>query len=209
MSSNSVGQLINFGISAAIAAVIWNYYDERKFPVSLKYSTFWPRFWSPTVDGCVLFPLGFVSSYWAGSVESAQWATSLIVAQNLIRLVYTVWMHARYGQTVGKMVCGVRVIDFKSEGRISFLQAAIRESIPIGLNLILAGYATYKLFGLRPAPHSDPQAVFRELGPVFWLGSLSMIWFLLEIVTMLTNDKRRALHDYLAGTVVVRTNLEG
>ena len=41
-----------------------------------------------------------------------------------------------------------------------------------------------------------------------WLFlAIPMIWFVLEIVTMLTNDHRRALHDFIAGTVVVRTNM--
>jgi hypothetical protein len=34
------------------------------------------------------------------------------------------------------------------------------------------------------------------------------LWFVAEVLTMLTNDKRRALHDFVAGTVVVRTNTE-
>jgi uncharacterized RDD family membrane protein YckC len=35
-----------------------------------------------------------------------------------------------------------------------------------------------------------------------------LCWFLAEVITMLTNEKRRALHDFLAGTVVIRTNLK-
>jgi uncharacterized RDD family membrane protein YckC len=34
-----------------------------------------------------------------------------------------------------------------------------------------------------------------------WAGCA---WYLLEVITMLTNDKRRAVHDFIAGTVVVR-----
>ena len=34
------------------------------------------------------------------------------------------------------------------------------------------------------------------------------IWFMLEIITMLLNEKRRALHDLIAGTVVVRTQID-
>jgi len=41
----------------------------------------------------------------------------------------------------------------------------------------------------------------------YWLlSSLPMLWFLAEVLTMLTNKKRRALHDFIAGTVVARTN---
>jgi uncharacterized RDD family membrane protein YckC len=37
-----------------------------------------------------------------------------------------------------------------------------------------------------------------------YLSWLSIAWFLLEIVTMLTNEKRRALHDMIAGSVVIK-----
>ena len=42
--------------------------------------------------------------------------------------------------------------------------------------------------------------------PSLWKGIQSSLadWFLLEFITLLTNDKRRAFHDYIAGTVVVR-----
>ena len=33
-----------------------------------------------------------------------------------------------------------------------------------------------------------------------------MGWFLLEIVTMTFNSKRRALHDFIAGSVVVKAS---
>jgi hypothetical protein len=39
----------------------------------------------------------------------------------------------------------------------------------------------------------------------FW-SFVAVGWFLLEIATMLTNAKRRALHDYIARTVVVRVS---
>ena len=39
-----------------------------------------------------------------------------------------------------------------------------------------------------------------------WIGWGGLVWSLLEIATMLTNSKRRALHDLIAGTVVVRVS---
>ncbi len=35
------------------------------------------------------------------------------------------------------------------------------------------------------------------------LGIAALLWFAGEIVTCLLNKKRRALHDFIAGTVVV------
>lgn len=37
---------------------------------------------------------------------------------------------------------------------------------------------------------------------------LPLAGFVMEVLTMLTNEKRRALHDFIGGTVVVRTNIE-
>lgn len=33
---------------------------------------------------------------------------------------------------------------------------------------------------------------------------IALGWFLVEIVSMLTNERRRAVHDLIAGSVVVR-----
>ncbi len=51
---------------------------------------------------------------------------------------------------------------------------------------------------------------YRTFWPRLWAGVIDgailmcVDWFLLEFVTMLANDQRRAVHDSLAGTVVVR-----
>ena len=45
-----------------------------------------------------------------------------------------------------------------------------------------------------------------ELAPSWlsWVTILMNIWIWGEFVVMLTNKKRRAVHDFMAGTVVVR-----
>jgi uncharacterized RDD family membrane protein YckC len=39
-------------------------------------------------------------------------------------------------------------------------------------------------------------------------ATLATIWGLADIVVFLSNEKRRALHDYIAGTVVIKTETE-
>lgn len=55
--------------------------------------------------------------------------------------------------------------------------------------------ATARTGSLWSAPTSGPGGV---------LGGVALVWFLLELGTMLASEKRRALHDYIAGTVVIR-----
>jgi len=37
--------------------------------------------------------------------------------------------------------------------------------------------------------------------------TFASVWSLADVLTFLFSDKRRALHDFLAGTVVVKTNV--
>ena len=42
------------------------------------------------------------------------------------------------------------------------------------------------------------------VSPEMWIMDISMIYLLLEIITMLTNRKRRTINDFIAGTEVRR-----
>jgi uncharacterized RDD family membrane protein YckC len=172
-----------------------------------KYSTFAPRFWSESVDSCVLAPIGFISyAILSLNIPRSQ-AELVVIVQNLAWLLYTVVMHGRYGQTVGKMVTKVRVVDFRTEGKISFLQAWLREGIPMVLSLGMVGYEVLCILNGSLTPKSVANGSAPPFGKLFWLlAALPSLWFVAEVVTMLTNDKRRALHDFIAGTVVVRTH---
>jgi uncharacterized RDD family membrane protein YckC len=115
-------------------------------------------------------------------------------------------MHGRYGQTVGKMVTKARVVDFRTEGTISFGQAWFREGIPMFLTLGLLGYQVSAILTGSVSP-SDIENGAAFAGKSFLLlMALPAAWYAAEVLTMLTNKKRRALHDFVAGTVVVRTN---
>jgi uncharacterized RDD family membrane protein YckC len=100
-------------------------------------------------------------------------------------------MHALRGQTIGKMLCRVVVRDLTLQ-RISFFQAVRRDLVP--------GAATIAMLVAQYAA-SDPQVVDQVAAT---LNSFFVVWTALELVTMFFSDRRRALHDLIAGTVVVR-----
>ncbi|HEY2341503.1 MAG TPA: RDD family protein [Chthoniobacteraceae bacterium] len=206
MSTEILHQLLSFAPDLLIAALVWHYYRRRKYPTSWRYSTFGPRFWTGTVDYCILWPITFVATILLYLEPPKVVVALLVILESVAWLVYSVFMHARYGQTVGKMVTKVRVVDFRTEGRISYLQAWLRDGIPIVLNLGLVGYQVYAILTGK----DDPRAVAKDQVVYYepsWLAiALPVSWFLAEVLTMLTNEKRRALHDFIAGTVVIRTN---
>ncbi len=113
-------------------------------------------------------------------------------------------MHGRFGQTLGKMVCKVKVIDKSEKKPITYRQAFLRDSVVIILGLLFTFFAgSGFLDGINP--YNRPETVNAEIPP--WMSFLSWInslWFFIEIITMLTNKKRRAVHDFIASSVVVK-----
>jgi len=165
--------------------------------INKKYDTIWRRMGASFIDGIVLIPLGFFNIFTNPSDSPAIFAIVSIILAHCGPWIYSILMHGWRGQTVGKMVAGIKVLDL-SENKMSMLQAFLRESVYVGLNLIGVTLLIKQRFGSI----TDPAAVER-VGA--YLVATSLIWSILEIVTTLLSERRRALHDYIAGTVVVRT----
>jgi len=162
-----------------------------------KYSTGGRRFIAGFVDGMVLLPISLIDSWaldpgrpptliaaWLFFSYSAGWA-------------YSVFMHGLYGQTIGKMVCRVKVLDI-SEQPITMRQAFIRESVIIVISAVSLILSLYEVL-------SGGEVNLRSLAITqVAIGLAASAWFVAEMLTLLTNEKRRAIHDFIAGTVVVR-----
>lgn len=209
MDNNLSSQLGNLGVALVATFFIWRHYRHRTFGWSERYSTFGPRFWTGFADSCVVWPIGFVT-WGLLSFNIPRGVTSfLIIVESLAWLVYTVVMHARYGQTVGKMLTKVRVVDSRTEANISWGQAWLREGLPMSLSLGCMGYEVYLIL-TQPVPLlaiASGEALVHSR-PFWLLYATPGLWFMAELLTMLTNQRRRALYDFIAGTVVVRTNSE-
>ncbi len=167
-----------------------------------KYHTGWRRFWALLFDTLIgLLVLGVCTLPLLKQAQGDVVMTTFInLGSQLLMLCYFILMHATFGQTLGKMITGVKVVRNADEGPISFLRALLRDLVP----LMLLAAAVFML------PHSDIIVTSGKkvaLQPPAMLGIVSMLsflWGLMEIVTFLFNKRRRAVHDLIAGTVVIR-----
>ena len=183
-------QLGNALFNLLIVYFVYRHYRDRNYAPAQRYRTTLPRFFAGIVDQAVLFPIHFLLSL------AAPWLSLYLLAllQIIIDTTYSILLHARYGQTVGKRVCRIRIVDHLTGTQISLNQALLRDS---GL-LIGLFYAVAVLKG-------------EDFDPNHLTGTAALvagIWFMLEIITMLLNEKRRALHDLIASTVVIRTQID-
>ena len=159
-----------------------------------KYRTFWARVGAAIIDGIVLVPVGLIGSaiVAVGQADRAGAVLSAAIA-GFAGVFYYVLMHARYGRTLGKMATGVKVVDSAREGPIDFTQSLLR-SLP---QLIAAMQATF----LAAAHGAGDGSI--EVFDGLLTGLLSGFYFL-DVIVCLASEKRRALHDFVAKTVVVK-----
>src|SRR5215475_9628908 len=162
-----------------------------------KYHTGVRRFFAGIIDGFVLSMTIGLLSIWVYSLDGPLILTALwLLITNSSNYIYSVLMHGYYGQTLGKMACGIKVLDI-SERPITMLQAFLRDSVIIGINIISSAISLNEFITEGGTQSSNFQIVQMVI------AFASFAWFVAEILTMLTNKKRRAVHDFIAGTVVV------
>lgn len=163
------------------------------------YGTFWRRLLARILDGLVFAPLTLSGHFLLlpGRGYAVLYAWNFFTIS--VFWMYCALMHARYGQTLGKRAVDVKVLDLV-EGRIPSLeQAFLREIGGIVISLMWLTQFFYYLVTVRTASGGQIGGIPLQIRNGLWIW-----WSVLEIVTMLANGKRRAVHDFIAGTVVVR-----
>lgn len=149
------------------------------------------------VDSILFMPFIFVDP-WVYSHISSNGALAIwFVLSTSSFFIYEVLMHGKYGQTVGKMVTRVIVLDV-SLAKLTMRQAFLRDSIYIALTTVGIIIDLPKV-AKGWNPYQGPIGLTSKI-----LSYASLAWFLVELVTMLTNGKRRAFHDFIARSVVIR-----
>jgi uncharacterized RDD family membrane protein YckC len=172
-----------------------------------KYRTFWPRFWAGWIDSAIFAPLTWIVDPWIWKNVSAPPALVLWFTFSSAAFIgYSITCHGLWGQTLGKRVMRVRVVD-ASEAKLSLRQAVLRDSL-YGVLLIASLVVDLPTVATGKNPYDDAK-IAREGLSLISLVVLyaSFGWTVAEFLTMLFSAKRRAIHDYIANSVVVRTSV--
>jgi uncharacterized RDD family membrane protein YckC len=126
---------------------------------------------------------------------------------NLISILsiyaYTIIMTKKYGATIGKILSGVEVVDYKSEMKINWSQSIRRELINILSAIFYISSILYFTI-LNSNISSDLYLKFSEENIIIKvIDNIFNGIIFLELFTSLFSKKRRAIHDLLGSTVVI------
>lgn len=161
-----------------------------------KYKTGGARFWAALIDGLIFLPLVLTERLLILPTENKVGFILWQIFCVILSCGYSVIMHAKYGQTLGKMVLKVKLVDVSELESVTLNQAFMRDIVGIVVTFFSLIYLVVSLSSMQLiTEHYDD-----------FLKPWAFYWLLIELITMLTNSKRRAVHDFIAGTVVIRLN---
>jgi len=173
----------------------------------MTYAGFWRRFGALWLDFIVLLPLTGLT-FWGGEHYRLFYLYCFIPG-TIFGLFYSVYLVRRYGGTPGKLLAGLRIR--KPDGtQIGYREAFLRYLPEALLAAIAQVGLIYAYLAITDSEYLSLSFLERSqrldaLAPAWYrpFNIAWQIWIWGEFVVMMTNRKRRALHDFIAGTVVI------
>lgn len=172
------------------------------------YAGFWKRFFAGLLDAFVLMPLAFLF-LWLESFDRNLAILITILSTSLFSM-YNVYFNARFGGTLGKLVTGIRIT--KPDGtRIEWPEAWKRSAVDIAFAILMLYIEIFALIQISSEQYVT--VTFPERAQLlqshypswfFIFMYLQQVWIWSEVVVLLFNKRKRALHDFIAQTVVIQ-----
>ena len=189
--------------------------ENKQIPLTLEgvseniYAGFWIRFASLLLDFLFVIPVTVLILYLNSLGTEIFFYT--ILPNLLFALWYNIYLPKRYGGTAGKLVVGIKIIKINGQS-IEWKEAILRHIVLLFLTIfsivimifciLKADESTYiNLSWINQTAYLMSFAPF--LSAVYTWSS--NIWIYSEFIVLLTNKRKRAIHDYIAGTVIVKS----
>jgi uncharacterized RDD family membrane protein YckC len=137
-----------------------------------------------------------------------------VAVLHLISSIYNILMLAFCGQTLGMMAAGIKVFRLDLSP-LRFSNAFLRYLVNFLIGIVYVFVVVSLLADAKPEFFERP--LFGVLVRLSTLDEdyksfmlihviVSNVWVLSELIVLLMNEKRRALHDFIGGTVIVRVD---
>ncbi len=176
----------------------------------LRYVGFWRRFGAFWIDALILLPIAAIPYLLSGQVRLFYLYSA--VPSVLINYGFSVYLVFRYGGTPGKLLLHTRVAMVDGSP-VTFSAANVRYAVSFVLSVLAVVAVLMASLKLTDQQYFSGNYIARSTllaaSTPKWYQTvvvLSQVWVWSEFVTMMFNRKRRAVQDFMAGTIVVKTS---
>lgn len=176
-------------------------FDTHGFKEETEYAGFWIRVGASLIDMLVLIPLITLSIFNQFDFKSIV----LLYVLSILSALYKPLMEWRYGATLGKMACKIKVVN--EDLKPISIDQGFGRYIPWAISAIIQLMAGTFIF-------SDPSfrtaETFIEIGEIAQkspLNNISNIYnvvFLIIVGSLAIDKKSRGFHDKIAKTMVIK-----
>lgn len=177
------------------------------------YAGFWARLGSLLLDGLFMAPILFLILFLNGFGKYVYFIT--FIPSLVFALWYNIYLPKKHGGTPGKLAVGIQIIRLDGEA-IGWKEAILRHSVILALTLLSGILMTVCLLQVDETTFANlgwlkRSAYVMSFSPAFFMfyNWVNNIWVFGELIVLLTNKRKRAAHDFIAGTVIVRTEYLG
>ncbi|MEO6734558.1 MAG: RDD family protein [Ferruginibacter sp.] len=170
--------------------------------VTTIYGSFKQRTFASLIDGLILLPLVAVDWF-----NKSGWKSQLLlIATFLIALLYKIFFEYKYGATIGKKAMQLIVVNKDLLG-VNLKEVLVRNVFDITWKTIffVIDIITYRSTGFINVTSNEQFVAFQK--NLINVNPYLLVYFLviiIEVVFILTDKKRRALHDRMGDTFVIK-----
>ena len=169
------------------------------------YVGFWKRVWATLIDVVVFLPLMPVTLFLMDWTFKNRNILPAAIYGIVWYFLYC-FLIVRFGGTPGKLIIKARIVD--GNGRyLSWRGTLLRNILPIFMNLNSIAQQ-YTAISHSPKMSSigflEIGEILNQYGGIYTKLSFALCFFLYaDVAVLLFNPKKRALHDFIAGSYVV------
>lgn len=167
------------------------------------FAGFWLRVGASLIDFLVMAPIVALSFYNLLSLKSLPTAIVCILAQPL----YKIFMEGKYGATLGKMATHIKVVDMGYQ-QID-MNLAVKRYALYGISTLIGAITTILMFSAYGFEEMTDFMAFSTMQAkaagvaLNLLSQLSSLLVLISVIFVAFDTRKQALHDKLAGTLVI------
>lgn len=157
----------------------------------------------------------------SGIIKGAVWLFLFLRCNSLVSYIvitligflffrlYNILFVALWGQTPGKMLARIHIVQ--TDGSlVGWWHAILRNSVE---TIIVSVMTFFEIYVVLHMPHEDfartmmaqREELMQKMMPAFthYLGFTMMVYAYSEYVVMWFNKRKRAIHDFIGGTIII------